>query len=46
MMNSENNSKGCYLSPEIFVVEICPEGILCASGDNQTETLGENFGSW
>ena len=46
MINSEIQSKGCYLSPEIFVVEICPEGVLCASGDEQMETLGENAGSW
>ena len=36
-----------YEHPEINVLEINPEGVLCASGeDGGTETLGENFGSW
>lgn len=37
---------GSYLSPQTSVVEIFPEGILCDSGDDPTETLDENFGSW
>ena len=35
-----------YLSPATQIIEIDTEGILCASGDTPTETLGENLGSW
>ena len=35
-----------YLSPVTQIVEIDPEGILCTSGDEPLETLGENVGSW
>ena len=37
-----------YDHPEINVLEISPEGVLCASGDEDggTEGLGENNGSW
>ena len=35
-----------YQSPVINVINIIPEGVLCVSGDEGTEELGENFGSW
>lgn len=35
-----------YQSPAAVVLELYPEGVLCASGDGGTEELGENFGSW
>ena len=35
-----------YQSPATYVIDITPEGVLCASGDGGTEELGENFGSW
>ena len=44
-----DNSKSfgqSYLSPATQIIEIDTEGILCASGDTPTETLGENLGSW
>ena len=35
-----------YQSPATYVIDITPEGVLCASGDGGTEEPGENFGSW
>jgi hypothetical protein len=35
-----------YHSPTANVINIIPEGVLCASGDSGTEELGENLGSW
>lgn len=35
-----------YQSPATYVIDITPEGVLCASGDEGTEELGENFGNW
>ena len=35
-----------YQSPATDVIDITPEGVLCASGDSGTEELGENLGSW
>ena len=35
-----------YQSPATYVIDINPEGVLCASGDGGIEELGENFGSW
>ena len=35
-----------YQSPATYVIDIIPEGVLCASGDSGTEELGENFGNW
>ena len=35
-----------YQSPITNVINIIPEGVLCASGGSGTEELGENFGSW
>lgn len=35
-----------YVSPSLDVFDILTEGVLCASGDDQTETLGENLGTW
>lgn len=35
-----------YQSPITYVIDIIPEGVLCASGDGGTEELGENIGSW
>lgn len=32
-----------YECPAMYVVDLCPEGVLCQSG---TEQLGENSGSW
>jgi hypothetical protein len=34
-----------YESPEVEILEILPEGILCGS-DNSNETLEENEGIW
>ena len=34
-----------YKSPEVEILEILPEGILCGS-DNSNETLEENEGIW
>lgn len=35
-----------YVSPSLYVFDILTEGVLCTSGDDPTETLGENFGTW
>lgn len=35
-----------YQSPITNVINIILEGVLCASGDGETEELGENLGSW
>lgn len=48
MKNIAFESGSVYERPELNVVEICSEGVLCASGeeDGGTEGLGENQGSW
>ena len=46
IMDISKSSGLIYLSPAIRIIEIDTEGVLCASGDGQTETLGENLGSW
>ena len=46
MPNKKTLIKDCYLSPSIEVIELCIEGVLCASGDTYTERLEENLGSW
>ena len=46
IMDVSKSSGLIYLSPAIRIIEIDTEGVLCASGDGQTETLGENLGSW
>ncbi len=35
-----------YQSPYVRIIELTAEGILCASGDESTESLGENLGTW
>lgn len=45
-MDISNSFGHPYLSPATQIIEIDTEGILCASGDTPTETLGENLGSW
>ena len=35
-----------YQSPYVRIIELTAEGILCASGDESTESLGENSGDW
>ena len=46
MPNKKTLIEDCYLSPSIEVIELCIEGVLCASGDTYTERLEENLGSW
>jgi hypothetical protein len=46
IMDISKSSGLIYLSPAIRIIEVDTEGVLCASGDGQTETLGENLGSW
>ena len=35
-----------YQSPAIYVIDVIPEGILCASGQEGTEGLNKSFGRW
>ena len=45
-MNISKSFGQSYLSPATQIIEIDTEGILCASGDESTESLGENLGTW
>jgi hypothetical protein len=35
-----------YVSPEMDVMDVMPEGVLCTSGNSGTENLDENEGIW
>ena len=35
-----------YKSPAISVIAVASEGILCESGNELTESLKENMGTW
>ena len=35
-----------YESPEIYIIEIQGEGLLCSSTEYSNESLGENEGTW
>lgn len=33
-----------YCTPEASVLELCVEGVLCASGNS--ESVGDDYGTW
>ena len=45
-MNNYSERETSFQSPAIQTIEITLEGILCESGEDGTEGLGENIGSW
>ena len=45
-MDIINSFGPIYQSPDIRIIEFISEGLLCASGDEQTELIGENLGTW
>jgi hypothetical protein len=47
-MTKKNHAAGLYQAPTIEFVEVCSEGVLCASPDveKELEDLFEHAGHW
>lgn len=45
-METHSEKETVYRSPLTRFIEITIEGILCGSGEDGTEGLGENTGTW